>query len=553
MLYRLVRPMKRKGSSYPQFVKRIPLDLRDPMSGMSLCIPLGDDVVSVTVSAKTQAIRFSLRTSDPSEVKDRQASAISYLERLFVSLRSNAPLPLTHRNAVALSGEVYRAWSSDLDTGQRLALVQTEDGWVREDSFDADERKAEYEAAIRYLDRLEDTDDPSVLEAHFDPIIKRLLGSKGVPLIDEGSWQMVREEFLKALHDGFQTARKKAGSDYSPDLTGLRFPDWSAPEGIETDASVSLKGLAEGWWKEAKSGGLSPSTYEGYRKALHSLADFLKHDDASRISEEDVIRFKDELLTKTNPRNGKPLSAKTVKDGYISALRSVFAWAVTNKKMQFNPAIGVKITRPRKVRLRDSWFSPDEIRAILEASKKVKQGKKEPPQRYAMKRWVPWLCAYSGARVGEIVQLRKKDFRQDNGSWLFTITPEAGTVKGKEQREVPLHPDFIAQGFEKFLDAASEGHLFMWSGDDRGAWRNAKNRLTEFIRTVVQDPNVSPNHAWRHTFKTIGSEAGIQDKVLDAICGHAPRTIGETYGGVTLAAKVLAMSMYPAYFFEQTN
>ena len=58
---------------------------------------------------------------------------------------------------------------------------------------------------------------------------------------------------------------------------------------------------------------------------------------------------------------------------------------------------------------------------------------------------------------------------------------------------------------------------------------------------------MQPNHGWRHTFKTVGSEAGIQDKVLDAICGHDPRTVGEGYGGVTLKAKVKAMEMFPTY------
>lgn len=493
MLYRLVRPMKRKGSTNHQFVKRIPSDLRDRINGMSLCIPVGDETVSVTVSSSTQAVRFSLRSNEPSEVKDRHATAASYLERFFVSLRSNHPLSLTHRNAVALSGEVYRAWSMDVDTGHRIALVHTEDGWVRDDGFDAEERQAEYEAAIKYLYQLEAADEEAVLKTHFDPIIKRLLALKGVPLIDEDSWRMVRKEFLKALSDGFKAGSRKASGDYSPDPLAQRFPEWSAPSGGGVNAPISLRSLAEGWWKEAQSGGRSPSTYEGYRKAVYSLADFLKHDDANCVSEDDVLRFKDELLRRTNPRNGKPLNAKTVKDGYISALRSVFAWAVANKKMQSNPAIGVKVTRPRKVRLRDSWFSTAEIQAILEASKSVIQGAKEPSQRYAMKRWAPWLCAYSGARVGEIVQLRREDFRPENGSWILTVTPEAGRVKGKEQREVPLHPDLVAQGFTKFVEASPEGHLFMWSGDDRGAWRNAKNRLTEFIRTVVRDPNVSPN------------------------------------------------------------
>lgn len=35
--------------------------------------------------------------------------------------------------------------------------------------------------------------------------------------------------------------------------------------------------------------------------------------------------------------------------------------------------------------------------------------------------------------------------------------------------------------------------------------------------------------------------------MLDAICGHAPRTVGEGYGGVTLRAKMRAMEMFPIY------
>ena len=87
----------------------------------------------------------------------------------------------------------------------------------------------------------------------------------------------------------------------------------------------------------------------------------------------------------------------------------------------------------------------------------------------------------------------------------------------------------------------------MWSGSDRAAWRTAKNHLTRFVRMFVKDPHVQPNHAWRHTFKTIGSEAGIQDKVLDAICGHDPRTVGEGHGGVTLRAKARAIHAFPKY------
>ena len=48
--------------------------------------------------------------------------------------------------------------------------------------------------------------------------------------------------------------------------------------------------------------------------------------------------------------------------------------------------------------------------------------------------------------------------------------------------------------------------------------------------------NATPISAIR-TFKTVGHQAGIEDSVLDAICGHAPSTVGGAYGGVSIAAQ----------------
>src|SRR5690606_31490877 len=120
-------------------------------------------------------------------------------------------------------------------------------------------------------------------------------------------------------------------------------------------------------------------------------------------------------------------------------------------------------------RPRQSWFRPDEIEAILTAAAQTVKRHREPWQRHAGRRWVPWLCAYSGARVGEIMQLRKQDIRKEGDFWVLTITPEAVTVKDKEAREVPLHPHLVEQGFLEFVEAAPEGPLFMWSGTGREA------------------------------------------------------------------------------------
>lgn len=242
-------------------------------------------------------------------------------------------------------------------------------------------------------------------------------------------------------------------------------------------------------------------------------------------------------------------------DGDIPCLRVVFEWAVANRKLPTNPAKGIRVVRPRAIQVRPKEFTLEEANAILAHCANY-QPRREKPKTAAAKRWVPWLCAYTGARVGEIVQLRREDIKEHAGGvWTITITPEAGTVKDKKAREVVLHAHLAETGFLGFVKGAAGGYLFITpapDGDIVGVWRSIKNRVTEFVREVFTDPNVSPNHGWRHLFKTIGREAGIADSVLDAICGHAAKTVGGAYGGVTLKAQADAMAKFPRFEFADS-
>jgi hypothetical protein len=60
----MIRPVKRHGSRNPQFVQRIPADVRSRAMGLRLDIPIGDTTVPLAISAKAKFVRLSLRTSD---------------------------------------------------------------------------------------------------------------------------------------------------------------------------------------------------------------------------------------------------------------------------------------------------------------------------------------------------------------------------------------------------------------------------------------------------------------------------------------------------------
>ena len=105
--------MKRPGSSKAQFVQRIPRDVRTRAVGLRLRIPIGTGFVEKTISPTAQDVRFSLQTSDPLEVKARQAAAATHLAIVWENLRAagaTEPTRLLQVQIAALAGELHAAY-----------------------------------------------------------------------------------------------------------------------------------------------------------------------------------------------------------------------------------------------------------------------------------------------------------------------------------------------------------------------------------------------------------------------------------------------------------
>ena len=248
-------------------------------------------------------------------------------------------------------------------------------------------------------------------------------------------------------------------------------------------------------------------------------------------------------------------SARAVDNNYLTATKTVFGWAADHKRIPRNPFEKVKVTVPKARRLREKAFRPEEWRTILKATLAITET--DTPDK-AARRWVPWLCAYTGARPGEITQLRGADVVQEDGIWALRITPEAGSVKGREPRTVPLYEHLIEQGFLKFVDQNGPGPLFYNPRARRHGTQAAKKkkprsvqarqRLADWVRRLgVGGNGLSPLHGWRHTFKTRAARAGIEAGMRDAICGHSPRTVADEYETPSLEDMAAAMKKFPRY------
>lgn len=290
---------------------------------------------------------------------------------------------------------------------------------------------------------------------------------------------------------------------------------------------------------------------------IRNLREFLGHDDAQRVTRKDVIAWRDHLL------GAGRLGAKTINDVYLSTVRSLFTWAHENERLPENVAAKVRQPKPRKVRSRERGYTDAEALAVLRASRTHQPRPnqfgfvRETPHMTAAKRWAPLLCAFSGARISEITQLRKEDIRQEGRHHVMRITPDAGTVKTGAWRDVPLHRQVIAEEFLDFVASASDGPLFHGATDPATfatAAATVSDELAKWLRrSSIAPEGVQPNHAWRHRFKTVGRELGLSDRVIDAIQGHAGRTAGDSYGDVTITAKVKAIDALPVYDLDDTG
>ncbi len=551
MVLRMTRPAKRPDSTFLTFRKRVPADIREKAKGLRVTFQFpeageANPAATITVTMGAEQVKVSLRTREPAVAKARTGIAEAHLQQVWEAVRGG-PKSLTHKQIVALAGELYKTFAITLEDDPGAAAM-----WKK---VIADNELAARGGFANPLRIPLPDEDPRVvsLEARFGAFVDVALQRKGL-VIDDASRAILLRESGVALTDAAKKLKRNAEGDYRPDTEAARFPAWGPAGPAKRPTGGTLTGLVEEWWKEQqREDGAKLSTHESYSGTMRKFVAFLGHDDASQVTTENVIAFKDHRLKQINPRTNKPISAKTIKDNDLAGLRAIFGWAVDNRRIAGNPATGVTIKVRKKPKLRGKGFTDSEAKAILTAAWQYQPGPREFAKTAAAKRWVPWLCAYSGARVGEVVQLRKEDVRKEGGLWVLKVTPEANAQKGNEARDVVLHSHLVELGFPEFVASCASGYLFLTptpKGGVRGPWEAAKNRLQEFVRTVVSDPNVAPNHGWRHRFKTECRRVRIDREVRDAIQGHAPQAEGERYGEMPLEAQAEELQKFPRFEIE---
>ena len=484
----MIRPTKHPKTGVYRLRKAVPPSLRGIVGKRELIV--------------------SLRTKDPAIARKLAPEALRGIEAQLEKARA-ASLPgcaLTFREIAALCGVWYRREVAEFedDPGDPA-------GWEAADDALLDKLPADRETG-EPLDFQPGADDLAEAQG--------FLAGQGVAA-DADSLRRFAVELFHTKRKAAGTLRRRAEGDYSPDPTLAAFP--SEPVRREAKPAgpppLTAEALLEAWAAERLP---SAATRKKYGTSLRLFSRIVGFDDLRRVTADDVVRFK-------AARFAEGKDPGTVADD-VQAASAVCKWAVKNMGLPSNPFAGLAPKVNRRGPARRAPYDDDEAARILTAAR----------GETGWLRWLPWLLCFTGARISEVAEMRRRDVRRDSGVDILDFLPLANRAGKNEtfQRMVPLHPAVIAEGFLDYvrtLPSDPDGPLFPDLAIAKDGTRTA-TAIKTHGRWVKREGGIAgkdkaPAHSWRHRMEDELRKVRALPEVQDAITGrHNPRNAGDGYG-----------------------
>ncbi|WP_169741573.1 DUF6538 domain-containing protein [Beijerinckia mobilis] len=565
----------RKGSRNYYFRARLPAAVRDHLSSLPATTlrPAG---WSLSECWK------SLGTPDRALARQRYAEALATFETECARIlaiepaRANArircaPVDLSHRQTVALAGTLYD------DFVTVIGDDPTPINWKHVQEADRSAKDGHHGLSGLLLAN-EDERRSSAMSARFGALADAIAARNGLRLTDASRARLI-EQTASALEDATKTLARNAAGDYSPDPAASRFPPWTPPQ-KGSEAPQTAKGASPGttppdattrpstgsttwsvlvasWALEAKPTAKTLSARNGIvSRLIKELPAASAGPDS--VSELDAIAYKNALLA-------GGLSPRTVQACHLSGLKALYEHGLANKLVVSNPFAAVRLTghasrQARRSNIRKEGITDVEAATILRAAL---------ADRRPAYRWLPWLAAFTGARITELCQLRFEDIEKIDNVPCLRIRPEAGSTKTDAgERLVPLHDQILEMDFLSFVESVGRGPLFFDAArqriDDRSTATTSPakklgERLSAWVRSLsaecpsLADPRLQPNHGWRHRFVGLRRRYGLDHELAEYLIGHVLPGMGNVYGGQHVEGLKREVDKLPRFEIRQPD
>lgn len=140
--------------------------------------------------------------------------------------------------------------------------------------------------------------------------------------------------------------------------------------------------------------------------------------------------------------------------------------------------------------------------------------------------------------MGEIIQLRTDDVREDSGVLHFRLVDEYEDQRLKTAnayRRIPVHPDLIRFGLLDLIQLRRDnGEIRLFPDLAMGKDGYYSSSFSKFygrflVAVGVKDPKTS-FHSFRHNFEDACRDAEMPAEIMNTLQGHSEKGMAARYG-----------------------
>lgn len=422
----------------------------------------------------------------------------------------------------------------------------------------------------RMARRLQDQD----LE-QWEAIADRAIGNRGMTVAkDSDDYKSIVQAIAEATIDAVGVFVRRTGGELeaAPQSTAVR--EAKAKHAAKAKPGETIMELFELWGAEMLAKGEKrPDTVNQDRKVIEQFAAFVGTDREVRsITPQEVFEYREALrdlppkwaskreLRGLNMRTAAALArekgmaqtAYTTVNKHLSTISPLYKWLAGRPKWagMRNPCDGLFHAKVKGKNARPP-FSTATLNKILTSplfTGFLTDGNEHVPGDMLAddwRRWVPLVCMFSGARIGEIAQLRIGDVTQQCQVWFVHIREDEDSglkTKSRKSRFAAVHPMLERIGFLAFhqrrlettggdldaplfpeLESNTRGQI---SGTPSRWWRDYLEAIG-----VKDGADGLGAHSFRHTLADrLREEAELLDNEVAVCLGHSVKTTTSGYG-----------------------
>ncbi len=563
MVLRMSQPSKDSRTGVYEYRKRVPKDL-------------------LSFVGKKEIIK-SLGTKDIGEARVRFSKVAAEIEERFANLRIGLK-SLTEREASTMAGEIYRCKvASNIENPTKLA----DSSWQH--NVDAIEFEHHPDrATIKYAfapgqEQLART----LMARRNDREINAYLNERGIRLCED-SMELLRKKVAKAAHRARLYLRDLSNDDANPNVDPYANLYPTAPSNASasipastpiTMSAAPLLSVAIAAWAKDKKTAWVDSSAEMNRLWAERFMEMVGDKSMDQYAKKDAREFKSvlkrlpphytrhpelkgmafaEAADKAEELALSPMSDRNV-NKILGFVRALWNWSEAHyDDVPRNPFNGLNIRLDESGRDDRLPFTEAELQAIFKAplytgckssAAWLTKGAHIPNDEGIY--WVPLLGLYTGARVGELIQLNVKDIRTLGGIHYLDITDngeDQSTKTDSSLREIPIHPALVELGFLAFVGRqrdAGQVRLFpeMPKSSD-GYYSSAySSRFNRFLTNIGIKHEKNSFHSFRHNFEDAALDSLIPQGIVDALLGHSSEGMSKRYGTGLRKLRVLHEEM----------